>query len=351
MKSIQNPIILEAENFLEKTYLPSVSIYIEKEGKILFNDAFGYSNIYKNKKATPSTFYNLGSMLKLMTASCIGILKDRGALDFHQKISEFLPTDLFEDKRVLERTVHQLLTHTAGLPLGFVNSPHLKNDLPPVSFLSQVVRNIKPENAFGHEISYSNYGYAILGLIIETISQQKFEEFLAEHILKPLGFENHNPISIYNIPNIDIATPYVTQKNQNLELQPIRLDNFPAGEGYFTLQDYAKFIRMHMNEGQHNGKTIIKGETIREMHQLKNSKLEDSCFGYGCIVLPDEEINIEEEKYGQGIFHTGGVSGYSCSFTTNTKGNYFILIAINSLWQFDDMYPFRDFCMKELQGV
>lgn len=344
MEGLQNKI--EEKIKLLQGAFPSIAIYIEKEGKIVLHRAFGYSNISKGIRATNDTYYNVGSMVKLMTASCIAILNDRGELGFDDKIGKFIPQNLRRKGNLSSITIHELLTHSSGLPLGFVNvEPSTK--IEHITSLVDVLQGIKPLPS--KEEIYSNYGFGLLGLIVETISQMGFEEFLYTHLLKRLGIENRYPISVWDGGHDkDIATPYVTKKGIHLELKPVRLACFPAGEGYFKLSEYANFLRMHVNQGVFNGEELIRRATVERMHSIGPNRGGADIYGYGCVCLPKEEINIKNEKYGEGIFHTGGVSGYSCSYTTNKEGNYFILMAINSLWEFEEMYRIRDFCMEEL---
>lgn len=347
MKNITQLIRNKATQLVKQNQAPSISIFIQKNDEVIIDEAFGYSNVNKKIEVTRGSLYNIGSMLKLMTASCIAILKDRNQLDFHSKVSDFLSKEFCGKTKTTNITIHQLLTHTSGLELGFVNVD-FSEEFEYFKSLENALLEIELKNTSGTEVAYSNYGYGLLGLIIEKISGQKFETFLAENILIPLEFENINPISLSEENKAKIALPYVKKKDYFLELKAIRVKCFSAGEAYFTLSDYAKFIKMHMNKGMYGNKRIVKEETINLMHQNQTAGFDNGIYGYGCIWLADEEPNIKEEKYGKGIFHTGGVSGYSCSFTTNEKGNYFIIIAINALWEFDPMYELRDFCMEQL---
>ncbi len=239
------------------------------------------------------------------------------------------------------------MTHTSGFDLGFVNVD-FEEKFEYFKYLENALLETNVINEPGTKVAYSNCGYGLLGLIIEKISGQKFEDFLAENILIPLEFDNVNPISLNQKMKNKIAVPYVNKQGFFLDLKPVRVKYFPSGEAYFTLNDYARFIKMHMNGGMHGTKRIIQEETIESMHRNQTEGFDNGIYGYGCIWLLDEEPNVKEEKYGKGIFHTGGVVGYSCSYTTNEKGNYFIIIAMNVLWEFNAMYELRDFCMDLL---
>ncbi len=93
MEIITPKIIQKAQEFIQEKKAPSISIFIQKNEEIIINEAFGYSDIHKKIKATSGSLYNIGSMLKLMTASCVAILKDRGLLSFQSKDSNFLSLD------------------------------------------------------------------------------------------------------------------------------------------------------------------------------------------------------------------------------------------------------------------
>lgn len=153
---------------------------VEHEGKVVLRKGYGLRDRESRHPYTPDTVQTHGSITKQMTGAAILLLEDRGALSVRDPIGRYFD-DVPADKRAI--TIHQLLTHSAGLP-GSIG-----RDNEPIGAEAFVDRAMAAPLAFepGSGYSYSNTGFSILGIIVERLSGKDYEAFLREELLLPAG--------------------------------------------------------------------------------------------------------------------------------------------------------------------
>ena len=168
----------------DKPDVPGASVIVIREGKVLYERAYGLADVEAGAAATPKTNYRLASVTKQFTAMCIMILAERGRLSLESKLTRFFPDYPAYGKDI---TVRELLTHTSGLrgyeeliPAG--RTAQLK-DRDVLDLLKQQTSTYFPP---GMDWRYSNTGYAHLALIVEKASGMSFAAFLKKNIFGPL---------------------------------------------------------------------------------------------------------------------------------------------------------------------
>jgi len=168
----------------------SGAVLISVKGKIIYKDAVGYSNIEDSIPNTLNTKFRIASFTKPFTVMLILQLVEEGKLELDGKLINYLPE--FPKEKGENITIHQLLTHTAGITgesripnLIDIEKEYYSHDR---LFNCIVEQDIVFQPGRGNE--YSNFGYALLGLIIESVSGKSYEELLQEKICKPAGMKN-----------------------------------------------------------------------------------------------------------------------------------------------------------------
>lgn len=156
----------------------SGALLIAMDGEILLNRGYGLANKSREISVSPNTVFTVGSVTKQFTAAAILKLSEQGKLRVDDQIDRFFET-LPEDKKTI--TIHQLLTHTAGLRHS-IGSDFDQTD--PDVFFTQV---FKSELLFepGERHAYSNLGYSLLARIIEVTSRQPYEAYLSNVLFQP----------------------------------------------------------------------------------------------------------------------------------------------------------------------
>ena len=178
---------------------PGLSIVITKNDNVVYAKSFGLADGPNQIPATMDTVYHCWSMTKIPTAIAILQLQEKGLLDIDDPVEKYLPFFQVEYKgtQIHEITIHQLLSHTSGLPdpvpaiIGWV---HYEDKIYDQTEL--VKQNLPDYNqlkyAPGSDSSYSNLGYMVLGAVIEAVSGQSYENYVIEHVLKPANMSQTN---------------------------------------------------------------------------------------------------------------------------------------------------------------
>lgn len=159
-------------------------------GKIVSEKGYGFANEEWGIPNSTSTEYRIFSMTKQFTGACILLLQERGLLKVQDPVSKYV-SDLPESWQAI--TLHQLLTHTSGIPNYPDMTPRAKeyNRLGATPREMVEVAATQPlEFKPGTKLNYSNTGYILLGMVIEKVSGQTYADFLKKNIFDPLGMEH-----------------------------------------------------------------------------------------------------------------------------------------------------------------
>lgn len=160
---------------------------IARDGEPMFVKSYGMANYELGAPNTANTSYLLGSLVKQLTAVAILQLEEKGKLKAGDPVCRYLDDCPASWQGV---TLHHLLTHTSGIP-NFSSLPDWDEKLAMLNYtrpeLLALFRDLPLEFAPGEKFDYSNSGYALLGMVIERISGQRYDQYLSDQIFKPAG--------------------------------------------------------------------------------------------------------------------------------------------------------------------
>jgi len=239
-------------------------VSVVKDGQVLFQKGYGYADVEEKKPVLPDqTLFRPGSISKLFTATAVMQLVEQGKLDLDRDVNDYL--DFPIPKTYPEPiTLRQLLTHTGGFEETLKNLfvAH-ESDIKP---LRTYLVNEMPGRIFppGKIPSYSNYGFTLVGYIVERVSGEKFERYIENHILKPLGM-NHStfdqPLPSALAPQMSKGYLSASKKPRDFEF----VQAAPAGALSTTAADMTRFMLAFLQDGAVDGASILKPETVRQM--------------------------------------------------------------------------------------
>lgn len=223
----------------------SGTILVAKQGRAFYQQAFGPANRAWKAQNRLDTKFNLASMTKMFTAVAIAQLVEQGKLSYEDRVGKILPDH--PNKEVAERvTVRHLLTHTSGLPSANSTAEKLLTSLRQgartvtehlLAFINDPLQ-FEP----GARFDYSNYGYILLGAIIEKASGQNYYTYIREHVFQPAGMFNSDFYELDSDPP-NLATGFMDapQGTRRSNALFIGVRGMPAGGAYSTVQDLLKF--------------------------------------------------------------------------------------------------------------
>jgi CubicO group peptidase (beta-lactamase class C family) len=212
-------------------------VMLVHRGRPVLTRCHGLANKERNVPNTPDIRFDLASITKGLTAVALTQLVQQGAVAFHQPLGAYLdgfPSD------VSRATVHQLLTHTAG-----VGRPGLTNQRPADEDswdsvdevwqgMSAYLRTLPSRFTPGSQFSYSNDGYFVLGEIVATVSGLSFYDYVRQHVFTPAGMTKSDFFTKPQATTDDsIALGYATQPG-GVRVDATALPGFPYVGGPFT---------------------------------------------------------------------------------------------------------------------
>ena len=329
----------EIIKILKDTGIPSISLSIFIEDSIVWSEAFGYTNVKKQVLATSSAIYNTGSNFKFVTATAIMQLAEAGKLNIDDPVNNYLGEFAINDlsSNGTPVTFRHLLSHHSGLKGSQFENISLwdrKGSKP----LQKIASELTSEESPGKNFKYSNSSYALLGLLIEKVSGKSYQDYIVEHILKPLQIESEGPVLPTPRMIEELALPYKLENNTSIPEYQSRLDIFPAGDIYLSPTEMAHFYIAQLNEGFYQGISILNPISINEMHkpQFGNN------YGFGIGI-----INSNGTKYLQ---HAGEVPGFSTFFVANKNSKKGIYIAANAGQSYKVLGEIANLTLKLLKG-
>jgi len=250
-------------------HIPAATIAVVKDGALFFAKGYGFADREKRIPVDPATtLIRPGSISKLFTWTAVMQLVEQGKLDLDADVNSYLKTFKIPATFPEPITMRHLLTHTPGFEeqgLGlFARNPA---ELKPLreSLAAKIPARVRPAGSLS---SYSNYGTALAGLIVEEVSGVPFAEFVEQNILRPLGMEHstfREPLPAELAP--DMAVGYQWKKGRFEPGKFELIGNYgPAGSLSATATDMAKFMIAHLQLGRLGETRILKEETARRMH-------------------------------------------------------------------------------------
>jgi CubicO group peptidase (beta-lactamase class C family) len=261
-------------------------VYISKKGTVLLDKGYGKADFEKGTQNTKQTKFDIASLTKQITAVAIMQLEEKKLLAVNDTIDKYLPSFPHGN----EMTIHQLLTHTSGLPEHSTDFD-IRKFRPTYKNFGVEGKDEKVKLLFtpGSSFQYSNPGYILLGYIIEKLSGKNLDVYFAENIFKPLNM-NNTGFRDENGQSKDLAAGYVTEKKEKAE-KSWTLENigyvYGSGGLCSTVEDLLNW------ENALSEQKLISKESYEKIYTPNKSY-----YGYGWYILKDSKGNRSYEHYG-----------------------------------------------------
>ena len=281
------------------------AILVARNGKVVYEKAYGKSDFDKNVPFSVSTPCYLASVSKQFTATGILILADKGQLSLKDPLNKYFPD--FPGGGSI--TITQLLTHTSGIvnyeELG-IDNPGLTNREVYENLVKHKTLQFQP----GEKYDYSNSGYVLLAMIIENVSKMSFSDFMSKYVFEPLKM-SHTFICTSPAPK-PVAKAYSKFGDES--------DNIgnTTGDGGIcsTVEDLLKWDQaLYLS-------TLVSQSLIKQAFEPVT--LHDgskSFYGFGWMIKNDNNKKI--------VYHTGGSGGYRTYIERDLDNRNTIIILTN----------------------
>jgi CubicO group peptidase (beta-lactamase class C family) len=305
------------QNMQEKD-IPSVAIAVWKDGKIVWEEGFGWADRANRVRSTEHTMYALASLSKTLTATGLMTLVQAGKVDLDKPANDYLGDDKLTSYvgNPKDVTVRTLANHTSGLPGS--DQWFYGDDVANAPTISDAIRRygilVAPA---GERYRYSNLGYGVVGHLMSRVSGKSYGQFMQEAVFTPLGM-THSALDI--MPGFD------AHKAQRYDYAgrpiPFYLSVEPASATlYSSAHDLARFGMFILKNRLPDQRPVLSDATIDSMRQAPARESTDSEYGIGWVI---EDIGGYHT-----IGHSGSSSGVSSNFVLLPEQNMGIVMLAN----------------------
>ena len=331
-------------DFVASKKFPGAVTLIAKNGKIIYESEVGWSDSSRTKPYRKDHLFRMASMTKPLVSVAAMQLVERGKIGLDDPVGKYIST--FNKTEVITSfnpidttwtsepsltipTVRHLLTHTAGVPYGFINPPVngailAKNDIPDLSThlpitVEETMSKIGDLPLMHEPGAKWMYGLNtdVLGRVVEIASGQKLDDYIRENITQPLEIEKldfyFNDSLTVDLPKVFVPASDGTITEVASAMGSMYIANYPTqgaktylsgGSGMTgTARDYFLFCQAMLNDGALGNKRILKAETAQSMYKDQIDTLSfpggTSRFGFGFAVA-DGQPTLPDGSYSWG---------------------------------------------------
>jgi CubicO group peptidase (beta-lactamase class C family) len=333
--------LIDLEGYLDKLVNfgspPGMSLAVVKKDRIIYSKGFGWADRPREIHATPETVYHWWSITKIATAIAILQLQEQGRLQLDDPVTKFLPFFKVQYTSVTSRaiTIRNLLNHGSGLPnvkpfrlmrwIHHHGDPH-----PNQTALVIKVLPMLSKLAFepGEHTAYTNFGYMVLGAIIEKITNGTYEDYIRQNILQPLGMKSTDFIYTEEMepfeaagthPVFDIWTPlipficrsYVRETfKKNIWLKRVYTDQTSPTGLIGSVTDAARLVIAYFNKSELDGRHILSEQSVATMTSESHIKGKEEVEDPKITSRQGIGWQVYKGRGGQILKHGGGGIGF-----------------------------------------
>ncbi|HJU43051.1 MAG TPA: serine hydrolase domain-containing protein [Vicinamibacterales bacterium] len=305
---------------MSERQVPSVAVAVARDGRIVWEEAFGWADRENRIAATPHTLYSLASISKPITATALMILKERGLIDLDRPINDYLGEAKINVRvgDAAAATVRRVANHTAGLPLHY---QFFYEDEPyrAPSRDETILRYGNTVTPPGERYHYSNLGYGILDHVISRVSGKTYRDFMRTEVFVPLGL-THMSVDVEPAMQKQQAVRYGTD---GLPI-PFYAFDHPGGSAvYASAHDLVRFAMFHLKADLPDQKPILSDSAIDDMQRPTADAGNGQGYGIGWM-------STEYQGGRRSISHTGGMGGVSTSLRLFPAEKIAIVVLTNA---------------------
>ena len=333
------------EASMEKNKVVGMSVAVVKDGQIVFSQAYGKKNLESGEMLSTTDVYRIASISKSFSGASMMQLIEQGKVKLSDDVSDIIGFEVrnprFPDIPI---TVEMLLSHSSGLLDA--GRPYNNLDAINPAITSEEDRMVYwAEYAPGKGYKYCNRALNLTGCLIEKLSGERFDNYIRQHILLPLGIENAG----FNVDSLDASTfadiysyskkkgtytlskkAYAHHADTLIGLGKYRLgydaaDFSPTGGMKISAENLAKWMYVFMNHGiGFNGKRILSKESVA---QMERPRIAINDFREYCLTLNNQPCLVDGHTL---IGHTGGAYGLESAMYFDPVENWGITVICSS---------------------
>jgi CubicO group peptidase (beta-lactamase class C family) len=309
---------------MRRHHVASLAIAVAQDGRIVWEEAWGWADRARHVPATPRSVYALASVTKLMTATGLMTLAERGRVDLDRPANDYLGDVKLTAcvGRADDATLRRLLHFSAGLPMQanvFLANGGLRP--PPMDESIRHWGIIVSEP--GREYQYSNFAYGVLDQVIERASGGSYPDFMRTEVFAPLGLD-HTTIGLDSTLARDAVTLYAAD---GTPVPRWETDHRGASAAWSSVHDLVRFGMFQLGAGPPGAARVLSARGRAALHEPDSLWVESESprttrAGFGCAV-----VDLEGRRF---VLATGGAPGTVARLALLPADRVVVAILMNS---------------------
>ncbi|MBL8265378.1 serine hydrolase domain-containing protein [Steroidobacter sp.] len=307
---------------IEANHTPGLALAVVQDGVLVRAQGYGYANLEHRVPVHPDTIFQTGSLGKMFTAVAVMLMVEDGKLSLDESIRKYLPDAPASWQKI---TIRQLLTHTSGMGAAFYSHGtvsegafDLRQDYSDEQLLQFFYRAELVAPA-GHKFSYSNTGYALLGVLVKRVGGRSYAEVLKQRVFGPLAMHTAGQIDDRGIVPNRAAGYQVREDGTVLNQQWVAPTSNSTGDGtlYLTVLDWAKW------DAGVRARKILKPESWAQMlSPVRLNSGKTYPYGFGWYLF-----KVAGQKTYQ---HSGQWQGFVANYVRYEDAGLSVIVLTNS---------------------
>ncbi len=294
--------------------IPGLATLVVKDGKVVFQKTYGVKDMDSQEQVDENTLFNMASTTKAMICISIGMLVDRGQVNWDDKVQDYLPDFQLSDNYIAhDARVVDLLTHNLGIGdadmLWIIDSLSTKETLAKFKYA-------KKAYPLRGGFVYQNIMYAAAGELIEAVSGKPWTTFVEENIFKPLEMTRSVTRSVDILKKGNIATPHFNDLEDGLVKVGYTFSDQigAAGMIWSSISDISHYMKFLIDDGVYKGDTLIQPNTFKFLFKPHSFVSEAQFYPTKVLTKPNWKTYglgwFQQDYHGDKLdFHTGSISG------------------------------------------
>jgi CubicO group peptidase (beta-lactamase class C family) len=333
----------ELEKQLRALGAPGFAWGLVLDDALVLSGGAGTTRIDGGAPVSASTLFRIGSITKVFTALALLTLRDRGLLSLDEPIRRWLPefdAVLYPSADAPLITPRHILLHRSGLPrLGnfdYTDPAHPPTERDVLGALEGVVLGSAP----GLVAEYSNFGYALLGVLVARVAQQPYEAYVTQRVLEPLGM-SHSAWAADGVGAAVLARPHAPRADGTLGVVP----EWPPGAGssaggiYSSVEDMARFVSFQLAAWPASDRAesaVLARASLRESQNFQSFE------GLRVTLGPEQKAwgQVTGAGFGWGVYgdcrfelvawHNGGTEGHHAAVYLSPPHGVGVILLANA---------------------
>jgi CubicO group peptidase (beta-lactamase class C family) len=317
-----------ARRILDDTHVPGAGIALVRRDAVEWEGGIGYADRDARTPVTAHTHFRLGSISKTFVALALVQLYEDDVIDLHAPVGEIAPDIQIENDWEADHpvTVLHLLQHTAGFDDTRFNEQYARDEESETP-LEQVLQ-INPHSRRvrwppGTRMAFSSPGYAVAARLIEKVTEEPYEEYIAREIFQPLQMST----SSFRLARAD--EPLLAQGYRDDSGPPTgfpRIYLRPAGNLHSSPHEMGRFVQMLLGWGELGDTSVVDPEFLGNMEQPQTTIAARAGLrnGYGSGIVSRNDLAFRI------LGHDGVIDGFRASYGYSPARDVGYVLLLNS---------------------